>query len=90
MYQNGTVKEAYVSAMWLDTKPGVAYTQKHTVVDRYDASLIENIKADKNLTCSVYPVIYPHQGKLTTCFLHGLLLSSLTGTGSRILSPNGS
>lgn len=63
MDTNGTVKEAYVSAMWPDAKPGDEYTQKHKVVDPYDASLIEKLKADTELKRFVYPVNYPSPGK---------------------------
>jgi len=63
MNGSGTVEKAYVSAMWPDSKVGDEYTQEHKVVDPYDASLIENLKADTKLTRFIYPVNYPSPGK---------------------------
>jgi hypothetical protein len=63
MDNKGTIKKAYVSAMWPDAKVGDDYTQEHNVVDPYASDVIETTKKNKALKRFVYPVNYPSPGK---------------------------
>jgi hypothetical protein len=63
MNDKGTILNLYVSAMWPEAKPGDGYTTKYPVVDPYKSTVIDDIKAKKNVKRFVYPVNYPSPGK---------------------------
>jgi len=63
MDKTGTVKTGYVSAEWPEAKPDGEYTQKFTVVDPYDSSIVEKTKANNALKRFIYPVSYASPGK---------------------------